>query len=275
MSGIDSTDRYGEVVSADGTTIGYQVVGQGPRIVAVHGGTADRSRWAVVAPLLARDHELWLVDRRGRGLSGDAPDGGHSLEREADDVVALAEAAGPGSVLLAHSAGATCALAAAPRLARIAGLVAYEPAFATPGNPVADEPTFAELDRLLAHGHRDAALTLFFRKVIALPDAAIDAMRGTHVWEARLAAVHTLTREGRAVDGFRPDPALLGDLPYPVLVMAGTESPPFLRAAALATHEAIAGSRLLELDGQAHMAMDTAPELFAREVLAFVRSVPV
>ncbi len=275
MNGDTRTGRYGEVTSSDGTTIGYEVVGTGPRMVAIHGGTADRSRWAAVAPLLARDHEVWLVDRRGRGLSGDAPDGGHSLEREADDVAALCAAAGPGSVVLAHSAGATCALAAAPRLTTVAGMMLYEPAFATPGNLVVDEATFTEVERLLATDDREGALTLFFSRVIGLPEPAIEAMRGTPIWRARLAAVHTLTREGRAVEGYQPDPALLGDLPYPVLVLVGTESPAFLRTASFAAHTAIPGSRLVQLEGQAHMAMDTAPERFAHEVLAFARSVPV
>lgn len=261
----------GAVQSADGTEIGYEVLGTGRRLIAVHGGTADRSRWTAVAPLLAAHHEVWLVDRRGRGLSGDAPDGGYGLDREAQDLIALVRAAGPGTVVLAHSAGATIALQAAPFLPDAAALVLYEPAFATPGNPVVDEVTFAAFEQLHDAGDREGALTLFFRRVIGLPDLAIDAMRGTPVWEARLAAVHTLTREGRAVGSFELGPEL-ADLPSPVLLLAGTESPAFLRAATTAAHAAIPGSAYAELDGQAHMAMDTAPELFVRTVLDFVRT---
>lgn len=265
---MDGT-TYGTVTSADGTPIGYEVSGHGPVLVAVHGGTADRTRWQVVGPLLAREHTVWAVDRRGRGLSGDAVD--YDIGREADDVLALVAAAGPGSVLLAHSYGATVALAAAGRLNGLAGAVLYEPAFETAGHQTADDALFADVERMLAADDREAALTLFFRRVIGLPEAAIDAMRPTPVWAARLAAVHTFTREGYAVRDFSPDRAALAALPFPVLVLRGTESPAWLRAAAAATHDAIPGSRLVELDGQAHMAMDTAPEAFAHEVLGFVR----
>jgi len=263
--------RYGTVVSPDGTTIGYQRAGEGPvPLVALHGGTADRTRWQVVAPLLAEHHAVWLVDRRGRGLSGDAP--AYDLDREVDDLVSVVAAAGPGTVLLAHSFGATVALRAAPRLERLAGMVLYEPAFETPGHVMVNEAAFATLEGLLAAGNRERALQRFFRDVVGLSPVAVESRRPTWIWEARLAAVHTLTREGRAARAFRLQPEGLRSLPYPVLVMAGTESPAWLRSAAQAAHEALPGSGLVELDGQAHMAMDTAPEAFAREVSSFVRS---
>lgn len=265
---MDAT-TYGTVVSDDGTRIGYDVSGDGPVIVAVHGGTADRTRWHVVGPLLARQHTLWAVDRRGRGLSGDADR--YDIEREADDVVALVEAAGPGSVLLAHSYGGTVALAAAARLTGIAGVVLYEPALETPGNSLVDDATFAEIKGLVEAEDREGALALFFRRVIGLPESAIDAMRPTPVWAARVAAVHTMVREGYAARAFALDRTALAALAFPVLVLRGTESPAWLVAAADAVHGAIPGSRLVELDGQGHMAMDTAPDLFAREVLAFAQ----
>jgi pimeloyl-ACP methyl ester carboxylesterase len=143
---------------------------------------------------------------------------------------------------------------------------------ATPGHPVVDEDTFAAVEALLAADQRETALTLFFRRVIGLPDAAIDAMRGTPIWAARLAAAHTMPREGRAMDEFHLDPAVLSTVPYPVLVMAGSESPAFLRTAAEATHAAMPDSEYVVLENQAHMAMDTAPELFVGLVLRFARA---
>lgn len=259
----------GSVRSADGTTIGYEASGTGPVLVAVHGGTADRTRWAAVGSLLARHFTVWAIDRRGRGASGDGTS--YSLEREAEDLIALVEAAGPDASVLAHSYGATVALAAARELSGVEGLVLYEPALETPGHTIVDEETFAQVEALLDQNAREEALTLFFRQVIGLPDHMIEAMRPTPTWTARLAAVHTLTREGRAAQAFRPHREGMAALPFPVLVLRGTESPGWLRAAAVAAHEAIPGSRLVDLDGQAHMAMDTAPETFAREVVGFLK----
>jgi len=262
--------NHGSVTSTDGTTIGYDVTGSGPVLVAVHGGTADRTRWRVVRPLLEREHEVWAVDRRGRGLSGDRVD--YAITREAEDLVAVVAAAGDGCVLLAHSYGATVALAAMAGLARLPGLVGvvlYEPALETPGHPIVDDATFEEMQRLVGAERRDDALELFLRAVIGLPDAAIEALRATPDWAARAAAVHTLVREGYAARGLACPPHSLAGLPFPVLVLRGTESPAWLRSAAEAARAAVPESRLVELDGQAHMAMDTAPEAFARVVLDF------
>lgn len=260
---------YDKVRSGDGTTIGYEISGEGPVLVAVHGGTADRTRWDAQRPLLGAHFTLWAVDRRGRGLSGDRSS--YCLEREADDLAAVVEAAGPEAFVLAHSYGATVALAAARELHGLGGLVLYEPAVETPGHVIVDEETFAQVEALLDEDAREEALTLFFRRVIGLPHHMIEAMRSTPVWAARLAAVHTLTREGRAAQAFCLDREALGALPFPVLVLRGTQSPEWLQAAAASTHDAIPGSRLVDLDGQAHMAMDTAPETFAREVTSFLQ----
>lgn len=238
-------------------------------MVAVHGGTADRTRWTALRPLLEPHFTVWAVDRRGRGLSGDGAS--YSIEREAEDLVAVVGAAGPEANVLAHSYGATVALTAARELPGLSGLVLYEPAIETPGHVIVDQETFAQMEALLDEDAREDALTLFFSRVIGLPDPMIDAMRATPVWAARLAAVHTLTREGRAAQAFRLDRDALATLPFPVLVLRGTESPEWLRAAAATTHDTIPGSSLVDLDGQAHMAMDTAPEAFAREVTGFLQ----
>jgi pimeloyl-ACP methyl ester carboxylesterase len=128
-----STAEIAWVHSADGTRIGCERRGDGPPLVAVHGGTADRSRWHTVAPLLAREHTVHLMDRRGRGASEDAPNDGYSITREAEDIAAVARAAGDDVLLLAHSYGAICALEAATFLDNLSGLVLYEPAYAARG----------------------------------------------------------------------------------------------------------------------------------------------
>ena len=72
-SAVASFARMLEVTSADGTRIGCEVDGTGPALLLVHGSTADRHRWAAVRAALAERFTLVLMDRRGRGLSGDGP----------------------------------------------------------------------------------------------------------------------------------------------------------------------------------------------------------
>jgi pimeloyl-ACP methyl ester carboxylesterase len=254
-----------EIGSSDGTRIGCEVLGEGPPLLAIHGSTADRSRWAAVRDALAERFRLHLMDRRGRGLSAAEADGPYSIEREADDIRALVAAIGEPVLLLVHSYGATCALAAAesPGIARI---LAYEPAFGVSDDfPVDAVP---DMEAALARGDREAALEAFFRRALHRDDAAIAALRATPMWEARLAAVHTLPREVLAADAFRP--ADLSAIGPRLRFLLGTESPGHLHASTWAAHSAAPGSELRELAGHAHDAMDADPALFVSEVDAWL-----
>ena len=114
-----------QIISQDGTQIGYERSGAGSPLVLVHGGTADHTRWAPVLPALNRHFSVYAIDRRGRGASGDAA--AYTLEREFEDVTAVIEAIGGPVDLLGHSFGAVCALAAATRTPGVRRLVLYEP----------------------------------------------------------------------------------------------------------------------------------------------------
>lgn len=65
------------IESADGTAIGYRKLGSGSPIVLVHGSISTGEQWLPVAGHLANSHTVYIMDRRGRGLSGDAE--GYSL----------------------------------------------------------------------------------------------------------------------------------------------------------------------------------------------------
>ena len=56
----------------------------------------------------------------------------------------------------------------------------------------------------------------------------------------------------------------------PTLVLAGSESPPELAEPMRLLEKALPDARLVVMEGQHHVAMDTAPELFLREVLGFL-----
>jgi pimeloyl-ACP methyl ester carboxylesterase len=55
-----------------------------------------------------------------------------------------------------------------------------------------------------------------------------------------------------------------------LLLLLGGDSPSFSKAAIEAVNGALPNSRIVVLPGQQHIAMDTAPDLFVREVLAFL-----
>src|SRR3954453_18093395 len=185
--------RASHADSADGTRVGWEVAGDGPPLVLLHGSTADRGRWAAVRDALARHFTMHLVDRRGRGLSVEAAGARpYALAREAEDLAAVLAAVGPGSLVLAHSYGGTCALEAAAAGVPMARLLVYEPSFGTAAGPVFPAAALADVEAALARAALEAALETFFADVLMLPAAETAAMRGTPAWRARVACAPTL-----------------------------------------------------------------------------------
>src|SRR3712207_5686051 len=70
------------VTSNDGTAIASWCSGRGRPLVLVHGTAADHNRWAPVLPAFEQRSTVCVVDRRGRGGSGDSED--YAIERELD-----------------------------------------------------------------------------------------------------------------------------------------------------------------------------------------------
>jgi pimeloyl-ACP methyl ester carboxylesterase len=256
-----TTPSHVEVESADGTVVGAEVVGIGPAVVLVHGSTADRRRWAPLVPLLQEEFSLVLVDRRGRGDSAREATG-YSIEREGEDILAvLAEIPAP-SMVFGHSYGATCTLSVLDRLTCQAVLL-YEPPFATPGQEIFSDDQLRRWQAILDAGNREELLETFYREALRFDDAAIDALRPLPIWQARLAAVHTVVRESAAVRTFAP-PKLRS--PIPVRILLGDQTPPHLEASTRAAAAAVEGSELAILPGQGHVAIDSATDLIARHV---------
>jgi pimeloyl-ACP methyl ester carboxylesterase len=103
-----------------------------------------------------------------------------------------------------------------------------------------------------------------------MPESEIQMLKGLPSWPARLAAAHTIPREERADEAYRFEASRFAGVTVSTLLLLGGDSPPFFRAAIEAVHRAIATSEIVVLPGQQHTAMNTAPELFLREVLAFL-----
>lgn len=250
-----------ESVSADGTVVTAQVVGNGPPLVLVHGSTADHTRWAPLVPLLREEFTLVMLDRRGRGASINEADG-YGIEREGEDVLATLASIPAPAMVFGHSYGASATLSVLDRLAAAAVLL-YEPPFATPGHEVFSESQLSRWQTALDEGRREAVLEMFYREALRFDEAAIDAMRPLPVWQARIAAVHTVVREARCVQTFAPHAVRLD---MPVRFLMGDSTTPHLTASTRAAADAVEGSELVILAGQGHVAIDAAPHLIADQV---------
>lgn len=255
------------VTSRDGTPIAWWRSGEGPPLVLVHGTSADHSRWAPVLPAFEQHHTVCAVDRRGRGGSGDAED--YAIEREFEDVAAVVDALGEPVVLLGQSHGGLCALEAALLIRNLRALVLYEPPV---GGATARAEIIERLETLLAAGDRDEVVATMAREIAGVPPEVVEASRSLPVWRARVATAHTIPRELRAATAYRFDPERFGELAVPTLLLTGSESSPALRRATEGVDAALPDSRVVVMQGQGHVAMDTGTDLFTAEVLRFTAS---
>jgi pimeloyl-ACP methyl ester carboxylesterase len=256
----------GSVRSADGTRIGFMRVGAGPALVIVPGSLSTNLDWRRAASLLSDRFACCVMDRRGRGMSDDAP--AYELRREAEDVAAVLETAGPGASLLGHSFGAICALEAAIGRA-VPRLVLYEPPLPVAG-PVADAG-LAAYGEAVAAGRLDGALELGLARFVRLPPEQITVMRQTSIWPYLRELAASWTRELEAIDALGASVERYRAIACPVLLLLGAESAahPF-REATAALARSLPDAHVTILPGQAHGANRLAPDMIADEVAAFL-----
>ncbi|MGQ0576113.1 MAG: alpha/beta fold hydrolase [Pseudonocardia sp.] len=259
-----------KVTSHDGTPITYWRSGDGPPLVLVHGTTADHTRWQSILPLLEPHVTVVAMDRRGRGGSGDADD--YALVDEAHDVVAVvdavADATGGPVDVFGHSYGASCVLEALPLCASMRRVVLYEPAL----NAIAPPGWLDRMSDLLATGRREEVVVALLRDLAGLTEEQLAQAQADPSWSGRIAAAHTVVRETRAEEAYVFDPTRFAALTVPVMLLAGSETTPDLAASTTRLAATLPGARLVTMEGQGHVAMLTAPELFVGELLAFLRS---
>lgn len=258
------------VRSPDGTPIAVFRSGRGDPLLLVHGAMSDHTRWDHLLDLLEPHATVFTMDRRGRGMSGDAPDGTYAIEREYEDTAAVvdaiaAETDAPVDVF-GHSYGALCALEGARLTTNVSRLALYEPPSKT------FEPPPGLLDRLealIAAGRRDEAVDTFFRDAVRSPEEERSRLRSSPVWAVRVANIHTLVRELRAAGRYDVDPARLDGPHVPTLLLFGDAHPPELLEKVDHLVASLPGATSRALEGQGHMALDTDPAGVADQLLRF------
>lgn len=255
-----ASDRF-EVRSADGTPLAVWVDGDGPALVMVHGSIADHTTFASFIDVLRTEWTTYAMDRRGFGASGDTEP--YSFEREGEDVAAVVDAVAArtgGPVLLwGHSFGASCAMGGAARTTNVRDLVLYEPSLGLGYPPGAIE----RIEALVASGEREAAIVAVLAEVLELSDEEIDGFRANPLWPVRVAAAHTVPRECRVEEGWVWQPGQFDTVTAPTLLLTGTDSVPEVVKATQAAAAALPRAEILSLDGHAHFAHRTHPELVA------------
>ena len=257
------------VRSADGTRIGFVKLGSGPSLVLVHGGVSTVDAWLPVATAMAEQFRCYVIDRRGRGRSGDGPE--HSLDRECEDIKAVLDIAGPGAHLLGHSYGAICSLEAACRFP-VDRLVLYEPPLFFSGQKA--EELIEHFCAAMESNQVDQAIALFLKGGPELSDDEVSALQATPLWKEMLELAPTLARELEAINRLGSNLERYRELSVRTLLLVGTASSADLKAASSGLGDTLPNVRTVLLDGQGHVANLLVPDAVAREVTDFLLASP-
>ncbi|MFN2489198.1 MAG: alpha/beta fold hydrolase [Actinomycetota bacterium] len=269
-----SNQRTHYVTTTDGVTIGGTVHGQGPPLVFVQGVIGDGDLdWQAVVGHLTERFTCHLPSSRGRGLSGDHPD--LSPGRRVDDILAYIDSIGGPTRLVGWSGGGNLALAAASAHPDAVDAVApVEPGMLS----LMDEheqafvgDTVARTGELAAEGRLTDALRTFARfpfndeEIAVAEDAGYFQAAGRYVPNM----LNLLQQEMEDASRASEDPAVLGAISAPVLLLLGSDTKPFFGMSARHVADHVPNARIREIPGAGHAAPLTHPEALAEALTEF------
>lgn len=266
--------------TVNGVRLFYDLTGDGPPLVLVHGSWGDGAAWDPVAPALAQRFRVLTYDRRGHSRSERPPTQG-SAEEDSDDLAALIEHL---DLTPTHVAGVSSGAALALRLAArrpelVRSVAAHEPAFFA---LFADDPVegpamrealehFEAVVNLLAAGDTESGARQFAetvaygpgawqiippeRRTVMMNNAStwVDEMRDPGAWTANLAAIAAI--------------------PCPILLTRGDQSLRFWSpvVSRLAYHLPQAKVRVIA--GAGHVPAATHPAEYVATITSFLAAV--
>jgi len=257
------------ILSKDHTAIAYQKTGAGTPLIMVHGTNGSHAHWNLALPHLNQHFTVYAMERRGRGQSGDGAD--YSIEREFEDVAALASSIGDPVDIFGHSFGAACVLGTAQKIPNLRKMILYEPPMLQEQQSPQRAILLDRMEQMLVAGEREQVVITLLRDMLNIPQVMIDRISATPNWASQVEAAHTIPRELRQSHCYAPDLAALEQIAVPILFLLGSDSPSFFRQTTEALNSRLPNGQIVVLPGQQHSAMLTAPELFANEIIRFLK----
>jgi pimeloyl-ACP methyl ester carboxylesterase len=256
------------ILSADRTRIAFEQTGTGAPLLLVHGTNGDHTHWKLVLPYLDSHFTVYTMERRGRGQSGDASD--YAIQREFEDVAALASVISEPVDILGHSFGAACVLGAARLIPNLRRMLLYEPPMLQEQQSPQRAMLLDRMEQLLEQGENAQVVIILLRDMLNVPQPMIDRIQTLPNWADQVAAAHTIPRELCQSHCYAPNLAELEHINVPTLFLLGEHSPVFFRQTTETLQAHLPNSQVAVLPGQQHSAMLIAPELFAGEVVKFL-----
>lgn len=250
---------------SDGARIYYEVHGEGPAVLFVHGSGGHHAAWWQQTPYFTRrGYSVVTLDLRGFGRSSSELDEYDSLEFPGD-ILAVLDAAGiDRAVLVGQSIGASAALkVAVAHPDRVAGVILAH-SLGGLDNPElaqlvkadrAEAEKLPVLDRLMSKSFQESnpEMTFLFRQMGTFNKAKMQDLRNLTVGGPTL---ETLTGLG-----------------VPICFLAGEKDAVIRPATIRRAHELVAGSVLELIPEAPHSMYWERPDLFNSGVERFLKTV--
>lgn len=279
----------GTITSADGTTIGYRHTGAGPGLVAIHGALESSRNYLDLATTLAGEFSVYVPDRRGRGMSGPHGDD-YTLAKEVADIRALIAQTGA-TYLFGVSSGAIIALETALTVNTIRKVIAYEPALSIPEYDTND--FVSRYEQEISDGKTaDAIITVLKgaemgprwlrilprwvgRRLISMLIAE-DEAKATQGETTFTSLVPTLHYDFIVSDEGSRDISRYATLQQDVLLLGGSKSPRYLKAALDVLEKIVPHVQRSEFSGFDHVSSGNAseggkPTIIAAAIMRFLQ----
>jgi pimeloyl-ACP methyl ester carboxylesterase len=267
-----SNQRTHYVTTTDGVRIGGAVHGQGPPLVFLQGAVGDCDiDWNRVAGHLTGRFTCYLPSLRGRGLSSDHPD--LSPARLVDDFRTYVDSIGEPVGMTGWSGGGNWALAVAAQSDAVTAVAPFEPgilSLADEQDQVVMGHAVARTGELAAEGNLTAAARGFLgfpfndEEIAMAEDAGYVDAAGRYVPN-----LLNLLQQAMKSEDPTADPAVLGTIQAPVVVLLGSDTKPFFTACARYVADGVPNARVREIPGVGHGAPLTHPEALAEALTEF------
>lgn len=262
-----------QYAAAAGTSIAYDTVGEGPDLVFLHAGIADRTMWEPQLETFSDRYRCTVIDWRGVGETaiGDEP-----FSRR-DDLAAVMDAVGAATAtLIGCSIGAGFALDfAIERPQRVDKLILVG---VTPsgfdyeeGDPLL-EHMWPQIDAAIGAGDFERAGRLEARLWVDGPrreeGSAPEWLRDKVVeWSI---PINQIADWGESQQLDPPAMPRLAEVTAPTLVVVGTEDAAVVLAGCRAAAEGIPDATLVLLGGTAHLPNLEVPQAFNAALADFL-----
>lgn len=253
------------MVKVDDVNIYYEITGEGPALVLLHGWTGNHKWWKEQVPFFSKNYKVITLDHRGHGES-DKPRSGYSMQVFTEDLYrVLNELRIDRAIIAGHSMGGMIAqLFCLSYPEKVGGLVLVD----TSSNGMGVISFEDVLVSIQTQGF-ESFTEQFFCPALFASGISEEIINWTKS-EILKTPQHAVEEAAKAMSKYDVTDQL-PKIKVPTLIIHGNQDFAIDLKMAKMLHEKISNSRLKVIDGAGHCTMLEKPDEFNKIVLEFLK----